>query len=282
MRKRKIIYIIVMIIIAAGVGIGVYNLTKNDNNDDKNVKETETNVMERIDVIYTAHYGSIRSTYSDEGTVTSNEEEYIDKYILEYDDTYKPLLKIEAGQTIAAKQVLYEYKNKSYLSDSDGIITEIKNQNNTLEISVLNFEKQYIEFLIPYRLYENVNYDSKVTIKENGNEEISGKIVQLGYVNQNDMVAVKIGFDKYIMPGRKVEVSVDIGNTKEMLFLPVSAVYGVDSDRYCYLYDEKLKSIERVSVTLGDVYTEISDGYEFEYYEILSGLSDKDKVVELK
>ena len=176
---------------------------------------------------------------------------------------------------------LYEYKNKAYASDSPGIVTEIKDKNNVLEIRVLNFEKQYIEFFVPYKFYSNINYASKVVIQEDG-KETDGKIIQLGYVVNNDMVSIKIGFDKYIMPGRKVNVSIDIGNTKEMLILPVQAVFGVDSDRYCYVYDEEAESIERVTVTLGDIYTEISDGNEFQYYEILSGLSDGDKVVELK
>jgi|GEM_PF-5010909 len=282
MRKRKIIYLIVMIIVAIGVGIGLYAITKKNNSGNNKNVETETNLLENINVIYTAHYGSIHSVYSGEGTITSNEAEYMDSYTLEYDNTYKPLLKVEAGQRIKAKQTLYEFDNKAYLSDSDGIVTKIYNQNNTLEIKVLNFDKQYIEFFIPYRLYGNIDYNSKVTIKEGDDEEIEGKITQLGYVVENDMVGIKIGFDKYIMPGINVKVSVDVGNTKEMLYLPVNAVYGMDADRYCYLYDEKAKSIERVSVTVGDVYTEFSDDTEFEYYEITSGLSDRDKVVELK
>ena len=139
MRKRKIIYLIVMIIVAIGVGIGLYAITKKDNSGNNKNVETETNLLENINVIYTAHYGSIHSVYSGEGTITSNEAEYMDSYTLEYDNTYKPLLKVEAGQRIKAKQTLYEFDNKAYLSDSDGIVTEICNQNNTYRSVFLLF-----------------------------------------------------------------------------------------------------------------------------------------------
>lgn len=281
MKARKIVYIIIMIIVVIGLMAGVVMLLKREQNVNSENATGETNILEQINVIYTAHYSSIHSVYSDFGEVTSNEEEYIDTYILEYDNETHPSVKIEAGQEIEKHQTLYEYKNKAYASDSAGIVTEIKDKNNILEIRILNFEKQYIEFLVPYKFYSNINYASKVVIQEDG-KETDGEIIQLGYVVNNDMVSIKIGFDKYIMPGRKVNVSIDIGNTKEMLILPVQAVFGVDSDRYCYVYDEEAETIERVTVTLGDIYTEISDGNEFQYYEILSGLSDGDKVVELK
>lgn len=282
MKNRKLVYIIIMIIVLVCIGIGTFMLTDRENGENNESVDDETDILEQmIDVIYTAHYGSIHCVYADLGEVASNEEEYIDTYMLEYDSETLPLIKVEPGQEIAKQQTLYEYKNKAYASDSIGIVTEINDNNNVLEIRVLNFEKQYIEFQIPYEIYCNISYSSKVLIEEE-KKEIEGKIVQLGYVLNNDMVNIKIGFDEYIMPGRKVNVSIDIGNTEEMLNLPVAAVFGVGSDRYCYLYNEEDETVERVAVDIGDVYTEISDGNEFQYYEILSGLSDGDKVVELK
>ncbi len=282
MKKRKIIYGLFIIVMCVAVGyIAVYFWGKDDNNQRKN-SENALDSRYEIDTVSKVYYGTLISSYSNEGKVCDDETEYIEIYSTEFEKNDKLIINVEVGDEVKAGDVLFSLNGINVISEYEGIITDIKRSSSFIEVYILNYDKQYIDMQISYELFQMINYDSYVRVSID-NKNIEGKIYRLGYKVENDMVNVKISFDGYIMPGRTADVTINLGETKSMMFVPKDMVMSVGEINYCNVIVDLEENItEQRSVEIGETYEVIEGDNKFYYIEIISGLSSDEQIAILK
>jgi len=271
-RKIGIISTMVLVVVCLCVAIAMLatdpakKVNKGKSTEDSNEKREYLTVVSRV------YYGSLESTHACRGTVNNNEENYL--WIEEYEISPKNNVEmlVNIGDMVNIGDELISIDGKIQKCDTEGLVSDIVKHKEKIFIEIIEFERLYIDIDITYDVYEKIGYDSKVQILEN-KSLIDGKIINKGYRMDGEYIRTKIGFDKYILPGKEVEVLINLGTTKEMLYIPSFAVHSINGVSYCYV-EVADRYVEERQVVIGDEYVVLDNGNSFHYTEIISGLSE--------
>lgn len=276
MRKRRIIFILffIIIIIALCWGISYFLNDEAPTETDENDKEEAETYS--IDVISRVYYGSIDNTYECDGVVNTNEENYVKVMELDLDNSDKVELKVDIGASVKINDELFIINGKATKSQVEGIVIDIINEADRIAISIIDFDKMYIDVAVTYEIYEELEYDSDIKI-ENDGQILEGSLINKGYKLEGEFVNAKVAFDGYILPGKKVTVQIQTGQTEEMLFVPSDMVYNINGICFCYVMSED-GAIEERHIEAGNEYIKIENGSKFRYTQIISGLSEGEKI----
>ena len=277
MKKRSIFIIFVALSIVCVLGIVIHSNIKNRSYSDvTNDTGTAKEETYKVEVRSRVFYGSLNNSYQSKGTVNADEYNYVKQYELTIakNDTVENL--IDIGQEVKAGDNLMSINGKKNIVDEEGLVQEVLVYDDRIVIEVIQYDKLYIDLQVPYDIYQMLTYDAKVQLLDEGNE-LEGKLINIGYKLEGGYVNSKIGFDGYILPGKSVDVVIEAGKTKEMLFVPADMVYCINDVYYCYVVSKDNK-VEKRDISVGNEYTVIQDGYGFRYMEILSGLSQDEQI----
>lgn len=276
MRKRRIIFILffIIIIIALCWGISCFLNDEAPTETDENDKEEAETYS--IDVISRVYYGSIDNTYECDGVVNANEENYVKVMELDLDNSDKVELKVDIGASVKINDELFIINGKATKSQVEGIVIDIIKEADRIAISIIDFDKMYIDVAVTYEIYEELEYDSDIKI-ENDGQILEGSLINKGYKLEGEFVNAKVAFDGYILPGKKVTVQIQTGQTEEMLFVPSDMVYNINGICFCYVMSED-GAIEERHIEAGNEYIKIENGSKFRYTQIISGLSEGEKI----
>ncbi len=284
MKRRKIVIIVLIVLAIVLLGTGCYWCVISDEKktDTTMVNTDDKEEINKIDSVSKVCFGSLDSSYCGKGTVVSDENEYMDNYKSSTVNGEKIKCNVHMGQFVKKGTILFRVGNRNITVNSNGMIAEIISEDDKIEINVINEERLYTIIDIPYDYFCSLNYKSKVKVLVDG-EERNGSIKQIGYKLEEDKVKIKVGFEGYVMPGREVDVELSLGKTPKILFVPSEMVTSVGGVNYCYqIANEESNEVIESEVDIGKTYTVVEDGNEFSYTEIISGLSEGDKIATLK
>lgn len=282
MKKRSIFIVFFLLCAIASMFVLIDLFSKEegaaiDSQQQQNKKEEESL---GVDVSARVYYGSIINSYECHGVVNADENKYTIFEEVTREGSDKIEISVKIGDFIKEGDVLFYKNGKKGVSRVEGLVTDIIWGDDSVIISIIDFKRLYIDATIPYDMYQDITYDSKITI-ENDNEKIAGVMLNKGYRIENGYVNAKVGFDGYIIPGKEIEILIETGETKEMLFVVSDMIYNINDVYFCYVLTEDGK-IEERNIEIGSEYIQIEDGYKFRYTEIISGLYEGETVVIVK
>lgn len=251
---------------------------------DKKNNEADYNLTEPsvTPALCTVSRGALESVYSTNGLVSSDENEILKIYNIEYENTDRIKLSVKLGDEITKGQIIYSMNDEKVLSDCEGRIVDIITDINNVIIKILDYSKLHINIKVPYEVIGVLDYASAVFITCD-DVEYKGTIEKIGYVYFDDGIDVRISLPEYIMPNREVSVRIDLGQTKEMVFVPSAFITSIADINYAYVVvpveaedvPGKVKNVtNQTEVKLGRKYTVYEDGNIFEYYEVISGINE--------
>ena len=276
MRKRRIYFILFFIIIIIALCWGISCFLNDDTPTETGEKDKEEVETYSIDVISRVYYGSINNTYECDGVVNANEENYVEVMEFDLENADKIELKVDIGDSVKINDELFIINGKATKSQIEGLVIDITKEANKIAISIIDFDKMYIDVAVTYEIYEELEYDSDIKIENNG-QILEGSLINKGYKLEGEFVNAKVAFDGYILPGKKVTVQIQTGQTEEMLFVPSDMVYNINGICFCYVMSED-GQIEERHIEAGNEYINIENGSKFRYTQIISGLSEGEKI----
>lgn len=277
--KRHLGYLFFLVFIVLFLGLGIKEIAKHTASENGKMP-VATEVPPKINAICDVYQGSLDSTYVTEATVEDD-----DAYFIEYQSTQdknKVECKVDPGDAVKKGQLLFIDGKKLIRSQVGGKIVSIETVDNRVRIKVLDEKKLYINLLIPYTYYKQLNYHSKTKVVVDEKTK-KAAIKFIDYKIVDDMVSVAVSFDGYIMPGRQVTVQIALQKTPSMLYVPASFVMNTGDSYYCNVVDDLENNIvSEQKIQVGNLYTVLEDGDSFDYYEITGGLSAGDQIATMK
>lgn len=275
---KKVILIAVPCLIAL-ICLAALFIVRRDAGNDKNETVERESVLNTDAAVYQVNYGCLESSFTGTGHVNSDPAEYIDTYIIGFNDINSVNIIKEKGQEVAKDEALLRTDKGELASGCNGRITDIDyTDDNSVMVSVMNYSKLYVTFKIPYSMYWMISYDSEAVLYVD-EQEINASITDIGYIYEDEGISCTASFDGYIMPNMDVRVEVKLGETKPMIYIPVEMVTTVGDFSYIYIItNEETNETIQMELKLGEVYTVIDNGTEFNYYEILEGVGEGQKV----
>lgn len=282
--RRKIGIFVIFIFVISCLIVAITVLTKEDeqkgHDDEVSSIEKNKNEQKQYELMAKVVYGTIDSTHMCKGYVNNNEDNYVARMEYEVSLDDKIVLNVNIGDEVNIGDDIITINGKTSKSDVYGLVCDIVEYPASVCVSVIEYDRMYIEMDVPYEIYEKFGYDAEIKIID-GDSTLTGKVKNKGYCMEGDNVRTKVGFDGYIIPGKEVEVHITLGKTKEMLFILTSMVNTINGVNYCYVINENDEVEERI-VEVGEVYTQVDDGYSTSYTEIISGLVEGDRIVVFK
>lgn len=275
--KKNIFLGAMLVILFCGLIFGVIYL--NDPTVFKTTDETNKPDVPVMTIEYRVQSGEILHTYETKGEVISNAPEiYLEKIIVEGINNFE-LLK-RKGDIIAPSDVLYKFKGveKQTGFNAQLVGVEYNSWENTSSavLTLLNYDKLFITVQIGSDRISDITYNTPTEVIIEG-KSYQAEITDIGYEISNGKVNVLISLPTQVRPGTAADIVFTIDKIQTGLYVSRDAVYREGED---YFADVKTdKGTEQRKITAGQFFTVEQDGSDFEYVEILAGVSANDIIL---
>ena len=273
MKKSRVRLIIIVITILIICAAAFFMHKKNGSNKKKSIKQEAEPIW--MDAVFSdVCYGSLESSYSGTGVVSSDEGEICDIFIFE-GATGEDINKINAlkGHEFTTGDVIYAIGENQEIAKDEGKIVQTETEGSRITIYYLNYSKLYVTTYVPYDLYGMMGYDCEAVIRVD-DQNIDADIIYIGYLYDEDGIEVRLACNQYIMPNREIDVEIKLDATDEMLFISDIGLQDLGGYTFVYVVTDEEKFLTRqVEVEVGRTLTVYENGHPFVYYEILSGLT---------
>lgn len=279
--RRKITLIVILILLISAIVLGIiwsiapqlFSQSADESNDSiqPEVQRVKYHVLE----------GQIEHTYETDAQVISGMPEiYITEVRLDNISDSDFSLKKNKGDLITPKEILYVYGKETHTVDFNGLITDIVYENDengkSVTIRLLNYDNLFITANIGMDKIDKITYDTPVKVIFNGSEA-QAKIDTIGYEITDETLPVNISLPMKLYPGTPVKLVFTLEIKEVGMYVPSEAVYS-DGEEY-YVYIETEDELKKTPITVGQRFSSEEDGNNFEYIEILSGVSSKDVLI---
>lgn len=277
--KKNIFLSTMLVILFCGLIFGVIYL--NDPTVFKTSDETSKSDVPVMTIEYRVQSGEILHTYETSGEVISNAPEiYTEKIIVEGINSENFELLKRKGDIIAPDDVLYKFKGAEKQIGFNAQLVNIEYNREENEssavLTLLNYDKLFIAVQIGSDRISDITYDTPTEVIIDG-KSYRAQITDIGYEISNGKVNVLISLPARVRPGTAADIVFTIDKIQTGLYVSRDAVYRVGED---YFADVKTdKGIEQRKITVGQIFTVEQDGSNFEYAEILAGLSANDIIL---
>lgn len=273
--KKNIFLSAMLVILFCGLIFGVIYL--NDPTIFKTSNETSKPDVPVMTIEYRVQSGEILHTYETRGEVISNAPEiYLEKIIVEGINNFE-LLK-RKGDIIAPNDVLYKFKGveKQIGFNAQLVGVEYNREEDESVLTLLNYDKLFIAVQIGNDRISDITYDTPTEVIIEG-KSYQAEITDIGYEISNGKVNVLISLPAQVRPGTAADIVFTIDKIQTGLYVSRDAVYREGEE---YFADVKTdKGIEQRKITVGQFFTVEQDGSNFEYVELLKGVSANDIIL---
>lgn len=280
---KKIASIALIVLVSFGTGAGLcYCFMNMDIN--KTGKETEA--AEYKYIMYDVMNTEFENSISDIGTIEiSDDEYYIDEYLLYYSQTIGANVSVKSGEIVDAGKTVGKSLVDGSLRDvkcsSAGKVVQIQDfpEEQYVCVKILNYDSLYFTVRMDYKQSKNFNYDSKVYYFADDGSKVNCNIDFIGYEIYDDNtieIHVVPKDKKGLTPGISENLCFVIKETDKCLALAKEAVME-QNGIYTVLVKENGEYIEK-EIEVGNPFGVIEDENTFYYYPILSGLQEGDIV----
>lgn len=273
--KKNIFLSAMLVILFCGLIFGVIYL--NDPTVFKASDETNKPDVPVMTIEYRVQSGEILHTYETKGEVISNAPEiYLEKIIVEGINNFE-LLK-RKGDIIAPSDVLYKFKGveKQIGFNAQLVGVEYNREEDECVLTLLNYDKLFIAVQIGSDRISDITYDTPTEVIIEG-KSYQAEITDIGYEISNGKVNVLISLPAQVRPGTAADIVFTIDKIQTGLYVSRDAVYREGEE---YFADVKTdKGIEQRKITVGQFFSVEQDGSNFEYVEILAGVSANDIIL---
>lgn len=283
--KRKTIISLSLLILFIVLIFGVVYLNNPDMFDkgDGNVVDGNKNVSI---VRYPILTGEVTHTYSVDGgqVISGNPEMYLSEISVDNvsDSNFKLLKK--KGEDIAPNEPLYMYNGSKKSVNFNGKVVEVYFQaddnTRTAVISLLNYDKLFIDAYIDKEKIDMIDYNTKVKAVVNG-EEYDTSIKTIGYEITDGKLPIQIELpkSKHFLPGTEAQVTFILDTVEMGMYVPEEAVFQDGDVYYVNVETGDEYGYEQKQITVGEHFEIEENGDMQKYVEIISGVSEKDILV---
>ncbi len=229
--------------------------------------------------------GVITSTITSTGSVINNYPDlYIENIHVEfgkYPEKNKFLFSHKIGDILSNGDLLYVYDKEEVKATFDCKIVDVVYTDESVQISLLNYERLFILTSIDFEKLALLNYDTKtsvfITIQAN-TRKFDAKIIYLGYEINDRKVDVHIYTNEKLLPGTPVDVAFEIVHETESLYI-LKNMLMMDGNTYYVEVQENGGERTRRDVEIGDFFNDYTDGQNSEFVEIKSGLEEGESLI---
>lgn len=274
---RKKIWIVVVAAVVATAGIfGIKNYF------DKNGSEEASPVDNNISQLrYTVSKENIENTIAMKGMVVNHcseesvsvQAELAGKEIID--------MQVKVYQDVKKDEILFRVDKKEYKSPVNGKVKEILITDNSVFVNILDYDQLYIDAEVNYKYIDRMSLGEKVSVKESNpladKEVFNEKIAGFGFDVNENMIGVRITNSKNFLPGTEFDIEYRYINDFESYYILKNMLLQ-DIDGY-YVYVEKDGKREKRTVIPGVTFLSRNGDSEQEFIEIISGLSEGEKIV---
>ncbi len=277
--KKNIFLSTMLVILFCGLIFGVIYL--NDPTVFKTSDETSKSDVPVMTIEYRVQSGEILHTYETSGEVISNAPEiYTEKIIVEGINSENFELLKRKGDIIAPDDVLYKFKGAEKQIGFNAQLVNIEYNREENEssavLTLLNYDKLFIAVQIGSDRISDITYDTPTEVIIDG-KSYQAQITDIGYEISNGKVNVLISLPARVRPGTAADIVFTIDKIQAGMYVSRNAVYREGED---YFADVKTNNgTEQRKITVGQLFTVEQDGSNFEYAEILAGLSANDIIL---
>ena len=279
--RRKIIIWLILLVVLLLIVIGITYIIKPEVFVDDARKPVEPQIEA---VRYPVESGEIAHTFEADGSVVSdNPDLYIEQLTINYTYPQNFTLFKNKGDSVSSGDLLYQNGNTKKSVDYNGLVTDIYNgklgNGYITTISLLNYDKLFINSEIPLSEYKKIAYNTPVTVKYDS-EDYPSSIRTIGYEIKDDKVPLTVNMPTSMLPGTKLKLVFTTDIQESGLYINEDAVSTDGTDYYALL--ESGDGNHQVTIKTGQHFTREENGVTWKFVEIISGLKEGDVVISEK
>lgn len=259
MNRSRFVYFILIILIVAGIAFLTRLANNLYENEDQNESET-ISLQDELDnyVQYTVGSGEFVASENVKGYVVyDNAIVELEKYIP------RNILKVSVGEMVKKNDVLCENENYKMLSECNGKVIEIENNNNLVRVEIVDYSNAYIVANIPYDKQNIINNKSVVYGAVNGNKQKKLKIKKIIPMIEENSYAVFFDNKFPVYENTEVGIEIEYDYKKNAVCVPKEFVKKSNEEGAYVLLIDSENNVEKYSVVIGEENTEV--------YEIKNG-----------
>ncbi|MDO4961387.1 MAG: efflux RND transporter periplasmic adaptor subunit [Eubacteriales bacterium] len=183
-------------------------------------------------------------------------------------------LSYESAQINYDKQVSYSSIKAPFAGYVESLSVDVYDHvNANAELAVVSGQgEQRIVVYVTERMLQNLETGDEITVSKNGTT-YSGKVTEINSIvdSSTGLFKIKAQLESTdeIATGSTVKLSLTTGKSKDVMLVPVDAIYYSGGDAYLYVVEDGIAHMRYVEVGL----------YDSEVAEIKSGLNEDDTVV---
>lgn len=276
--RNKIVFTlaILVIIVVCVVGIGK---AINSNDESEEAKPVSDENVSQLRYTVTKDY--IENTIQIKGTVVNHNSDVYVGVHGEYYTGSKYEVYYKVYDDVKKDDVLFKIGTTQYKSPVNGKVAEISLDNNSILISIIDYDLLYIDAEINYKYLDKMSIGDKVSVRESNpiseNEEFEENIIGYGFEVKDNLIGIYLSNSKNFLPGTQFDIEYKYINEVETCYILKSMLLQ-DMNGY-YVYVEENGERKKRVVTPGAVFTSLNGDIEVEFIEITSGLSEGEKLV---
>jgi cell division protein FtsI/penicillin-binding protein 2 len=278
--KRRIVLIVVFVLVFLGLIIGVLYLNNASlfSSSNKEDRSSQTTTIQ-----YPVTEGEVTHTYELNAQVVSGQPDlYMVDITLENVSAENFGMLKEKGSVVTPGEPFYKYKGAEKSVQFNGLIADIlpgyTDGVHTTTIKLLNYDSLYVLANVDVSQYQKINYSTEVKVIYN-DQEYQSKIITIGCEIADKKLPVEIALPDKILPGSEVKVIFVLGIEEHGLFVSEDALYQDGDKYYANVLDDSGSSWYQTQVTIGQRFSQVENGLEFKYVELLSGVGKDDILV---
>ncbi len=273
--KRSSINTLLLLLIFLVLVFGVVFLSNPDLFVKKDDKQSGT-IPNSQRVSMSVCSGRIDYTYTVPGKVESNHYENYRKTIsLDNAKVGDSSVSVNKGAVFSQGDKIAEIGRKPIQAPFNGRLIgyRVDETNEVLTLELLDYDALCIRTTVEEAKIEQISYDTPVRIIY-GSKKIESKIEYISYIIEDGRVEILVSIpeSQHLLPGQELKLEFVVGSKEMGMYLRSYAVlFDFDGSAYCLAYNEE-GTLQKRPLVVGDTFTVESDGYLFEYIEIISGV----------
>lgn len=267
--KRTVITTLAIILIVGLLAILFTMLSNSDIGTDSST--TSSPEEEQVSYVrFPIHRGNMISTYSFVATASMSEVS-VSELWLNSDD----IVVVKRGADVKKGETLYKKGDETVNATCNMKILNIRydTESDKQIVEYLNYESIRLTAVLPYSMYDQVEYKSEITT-HNGIDEIQIIIEEIGYMVENNQFEIVLSSDLFILPGEKIDCILKRGVKENVLFIPAEAVFDDGTSNYYVTMLDAYKKPYKRDIYIGELFSVNENGNLYYYYEVLGGIDE--------